>query len=102
MMQTNIPEEFKRRAQVALPGRVERVVLFGSRARGDSGPESDWDMAVFLKGGADSRDLCALADAAYDMILETGEFIQPVAFPADQPVSDLSILRNIERQGVAV
>jgi predicted nucleotidyltransferase len=29
--------------------RIERVVLFGSRARGDAGAESDYDLAVFLK-----------------------------------------------------
>jgi predicted nucleotidyltransferase len=97
----NIPLEFKKRAQAALPGRVEHVVLFGSRARGDATAQSDWDMAVFLKDKADSADLCILADAAFDLILETGEFIQPVAFCADQH-TDLSILHLIESQGVAV
>jgi uncharacterized protein len=29
--------------------RLERVVLFGSRARGDAHAESDYDMAVFLR-----------------------------------------------------
>src|SRR5215218_1916711 len=29
--------------------RLERVVLFGSRARGDAGEDSDYDIAVFLK-----------------------------------------------------
>lgn len=28
---------------------LDRVVLFGSRARGEAGPESDYDVAVFLK-----------------------------------------------------
>ena len=28
--------------------RIERVVLFGSRARGDAGEDSDYDVAVFL------------------------------------------------------
>jgi uncharacterized protein len=28
--------------------RVERIVLFGSRARGDQRPDSDYDIAVFL------------------------------------------------------
>jgi predicted nucleotidyltransferase len=30
--------------------RLERVVLFGSRARGDAQPDSDYDVAVFLNG----------------------------------------------------
>ena len=28
--------------------RLERAVLYGSHARGDAGPESDYDIAVFL------------------------------------------------------
>jgi predicted nucleotidyltransferase len=34
--------------------RVERVVLFGSRAHGDAQPESDYDVAVFLRDIADT------------------------------------------------
>jgi predicted nucleotidyltransferase len=33
--------------------RVERVVLFGSRARGDAQEDADYDVAVFLQGLAD-------------------------------------------------
>ena len=29
--------------------RVERVVLYGSRARGDAQKDSDYDVAVFLR-----------------------------------------------------
>ena len=29
--------------------QIDRVVLFGSRARGDARPDSDYDVAVFLK-----------------------------------------------------
>ena len=29
--------------------RIERIVLYGSRARGDARPDSDYDVAVFLK-----------------------------------------------------
>jgi predicted nucleotidyltransferase len=94
------PREFKRRAEAALPGRVARVVLFGSRARGDQRADSDWDLAFFLKGGADSRDLCSLADAAYDLIVESGEFIRPVALAAGQSTAGRQILRRIEGEGI--
>jgi hypothetical protein len=33
--------------------RLDRVVLFGSRARGDARPDSDYDAAVFLRDMAD-------------------------------------------------
>jgi len=43
-----------RAALEALYGeRLERVVLFGSRARGDARPDSDYDIAVFLHDGID-------------------------------------------------
>lgn len=34
-----------------LPDRVEEVLLFGSKARGDAGPESDLDVLVVLRAG---------------------------------------------------
>ena len=38
-----------RTALLAIYGdRIERLVLFGSRARGDAHPDSDYDVAVFL------------------------------------------------------
>ncbi len=27
---------------------VERIILFGSRARGDAGPDSDWDFLIVV------------------------------------------------------
>jgi Nucleotidyltransferase domain len=35
--------------------RLERVVLFGSRAGGDARTDSDYDVAVFLKDFVDRR-----------------------------------------------
>lgn len=94
--------EYKRRAETALPGRVARVVLYGSRARGDARADSDWDVAVFLRGGATARDLTALADAAYDLIEDSGEFIQPVALPLEGDGAEASFARRIRAEGIAV
>jgi uncharacterized protein len=32
--------------------RLERMVLYGSRARGDAQPDSDYDIALFLRNSA--------------------------------------------------
>ncbi|MEU5222006.1 nucleotidyltransferase domain-containing protein [Streptomyces toyocaensis] len=44
----------------AVPG-VVGVMLGGSRARGEHGPESDWDLGVYYRGALDLAALRALA-----------------------------------------
>jgi predicted nucleotidyltransferase len=40
--------EFARKVRERLPDRVRRIVLFGSRARGDAGDDSDYDVLVVV------------------------------------------------------
>src|SRR4051794_34501184 len=60
--------------------RLERVVLFGSKARGDAGEDSDYDIAVFLKdlkeGDLDTRwrELDRLADLRSAILSDTEAF----------------------------
>jgi predicted nucleotidyltransferase len=44
-----IIERLRRALDELYGGRIERVVLFGSRARGDASDDSDYDVAVFLR-----------------------------------------------------
>jgi len=91
--------EFKRRAEDALPGRISRMVLFGSRARGNANPDSDWDVAVFVNGDVSSWDTLRLADAAYDLIIDSGQFIQPVALPDGEAMKSDPLLERIKAEG---
>lgn len=96
--------QFIARIPVDLP--VERILLYGSRARGDYGPDSDADVAVILRQGADDwKLLWMLTGLAYDVFVDTGIMIQAV------PVSSLdwadpgcfprpSFLRNVAREGI--
>jgi predicted nucleotidyltransferase len=63
--------------------RIERVVLFGSRARGDADEESDYDIAVFLRDMADRpAEMNRLADLATDILYSGGPFIHAMPYPA--------------------
>ena len=63
--------------------RLERVVLYGSRARGDHRPDSDYDIAVFLENpDSFSMESARLAEIGTDILLDTGAVISATPFPA--------------------
>lgn len=86
---------------------VSRAILFGSRARGRFTQYSDADIAVVLRGHP-SKFLTiklAMADIAYDVLLETGIRIQPLPIweeEWDRPESypNPHLLQNIHRDGI--
>ena len=81
--------EFKRRAEKALPGRVVRVLLYGSRARGDAQPNWGWNFAVLLTGPPTPQDRRALSDIGFDLMMESGQHLQPVALDASRSIEQL-------------
>jgi predicted nucleotidyltransferase len=48
--ETEVPAKAVAALSEALGERLVAVVLFGSRARGDAKPESDWDLLVIAEG----------------------------------------------------
>ena len=64
-------------------GRLERVVLFGSRARGDAKPDSDYDVAVFLRDMPDRMaEMNRLADLGTAILDETGALVHAMPYGA--------------------
>jgi hypothetical protein len=92
---------FEGRVRAALPGRVERVVAFGSRARGHQKEDSDLDVAVFVQGELQRQDRDAVYHAGYQLLREQGVMIQPLLFPARAWDEDSLLLRNIRGDAVA-
>lgn len=67
----------------AYGSRLEHAVLFGSRARGEMRPDSDYDIAVFIKNPGELWDeLGILAHITTDILHETGAVISAKPFTA--------------------
>ena len=49
------------------------IILYGSRARGDEHPDSDWDVLVLTDYEVDLNIERKFRNKLYDLVLETGE-----------------------------
>jgi predicted nucleotidyltransferase len=84
--------------------RLERVVLFGSQARGEARPDSDYDVAVFPNGMNGSSDRWAelhrLAALRIKFIDETGAFFDAKPYPAGAYRECSALMHEIRREGL--
>jgi uncharacterized protein len=63
--------------------RIERVVLFGSRARGDAKEDSDYDVALFLKNLSNTWiEIDRLTDLQLAIREDTGADVHTMPFRA--------------------
>lgn len=83
------------------------AILYGSRARGTHGPDSDADVAVLLTGGHQKTlpTTLAMAGVAYEVLLDTGINISPLPVSLDEwehpeTHANPELLKNIAREGI--
>ncbi len=85
-MDEQIPQMVVARIVAQFPD-VERIILFGSRARGDHRPDSDWDFLVVmpsrlrpLERGVAIRRAARIPGTAMDFLVRTPEELA-IGFP---------------------
>jgi len=62
---------------------IRRLILFGSRARGDAAADSDYDLLVVVdQKSAELRE--ALYDAVLDTLLESGRLVSLKIFTSSE------------------
>jgi predicted nucleotidyltransferase len=93
------------RAEAALKelygDRLDRIVLFGSRARGDAKVDSDYDVAIFLKDMSDRwAELDRLAELRVKLIDDTGVFFDLLPYAASAYGERSPLMREIRLDGL--
>lgn len=88
------------RVEQALGPDLEAAFLYGSRARGDWTEDSDWDVLVVVREGADvgaiSDALLGLTRRLYE---EAGEDVRFLALRWSDADNYVGLLRNVAREG---
>lgn len=83
-----------------------QIVLYGSRARGDAGTDSDFDLLVLVNGPVDWKIERLLGNRLYDLELETGKILSLQVISRDKWDSPLfqamPFRKNVEREGITI
>ena len=81
--------------------RLERAVLFGSRARGDARADSDYDVAIFLHNFTRPwPELGPLSAVTTDILMATGAVISTLPFPAGSYADRTILMGEIRGEGI--
>lgn len=102
--EADILNQLKAKLQARLP--LNRLVLFGSRARGDADADSDMDVLVVLEGAADAKAEDYVRLCAWEAGVEQGIIVVPVTVSRaewqDGPLSSSLLALAVEKEGVAI
>jgi predicted nucleotidyltransferase len=95
----NVVAEFLRRVLENYRDRIERIILFGSVARGTAGEDSDIDILV-----VGDITLDELVNISYPLLLEHGELISAKNMDKDHfnflVQNGYSFIRNVLEEGI--
>ena len=99
--------EFTADVRERFGGAVERIILYGSRARGDDGPDSDVDVLVFLAEGTDLGEARGvLSDLACAVAARYGFrfLIQALAYTEEsfRQRASYFFIKNVKKEGVPI
>lgn len=104
-MEQNMMTELVQGILSVLHGQALRIVLYGSTARGTNTPESDVDIAVFVRERLDSVADDRLSDVVVDLNLKYGKVFSVIDI--DEALyqkwrSVTPFYQNVEKDGIVL
>ena len=86
--------------------KLHRLILFGSRARGNADPYSDMDVMVVLDGAPDEEARDYVSSCAWEAGFKHGIVVVPVVFSRDEwengPERHSLLIQAVKTEGVTV
>ncbi len=81
-----------------------RIFLYGSRARGNARPDSDWDLLILIgKEEVTPEDEKRITWPLYDLEFETGEVLSPMVYSEQEWYSKYKVtpfFLTVMREGI--
>ena len=104
-MEEKVRSEFVDGILRILKNRLEKIVLYGSVARGTDTEESDVDIALIMHGRLDSDTEDKLSDLVVDMNLKYNTIFSVIDIDADHFgtwVEALPFYQSVDKEGVVL
>ncbi|MGH6899986.1 MAG: nucleotidyltransferase domain-containing protein [Geminicoccaceae bacterium] len=98
----SVVARFRERVLATFGDDVKRIVLFGSRARGEEHAESDWDFAVFFDHAPTEHEARALSDLTWAVQHELDTEIQSMARSGQAWLATDELACNVRDHGRVV
>ena len=94
----------KIRTAILSKDSVAQAFLFGSRARNNNRPDSDWDILILVDNPIISNEIeDQFRDALYDIELESGQIISTLIYPKqiwNNKLKFSPLYHTIQKEGI--
>ena len=98
----NIVEQIRTLGKKVLP-KGSHLLLYGSRARGDNRPDSDWDLLVLLnRPQSESADFSAISYPLMELGFDLGQYFSVHTYSQEEwnSMNFMPFYKNVERDKI--
>jgi predicted nucleotidyltransferase len=99
--QKNCLKQFTKKAKQLIGKNIQDIIIYGSAARNETQCDSDIDVIVIVKNNP-FRHQMTLAQLAFDILLETGEYISVQTMKPKDLMRDTIFLHNVRNEAIHI